>query len=90
MDELSDHERDILDFEAGTFNGAGAKELAIRSRFGLGATHYYQQLNALLDNQAALAHNPTLVNRLRRLRQRRMRSRTARRGDFTDPPTTHT
>ena len=58
MDELSQHERDILDFEAGTFGGPGAKEAAITARFGLGATNYYQQLNALLNTQAALAYNP--------------------------------
>ena len=84
MDELSEHQRDLLDFEAGTFIGAGAKEQAIRARFRLGATSYYQQLNALLDTQAALAHNPALVNRLLRLRASRQRSRTARRRDITD------
>jgi hypothetical protein len=85
MDELSAHQRDILDFEAGTFGGAGSKEQAIRGRFGLGATNYYQQLNALLDSEAALAHNPVLVNRLRRLRARNQRSRSARRTDTTAP-----
>jgi hypothetical protein len=86
MEELSERGRDILNFEAETFVGAGAKEAAIRARFGFGATKYYQQLNALLDTQAALAYDPVLVNRLRRLRQGRQRSRTARRGDVTDPP----
>ena len=85
MEELSAHQRDILDFEAGTFVGAGSKEQAIRARFGLGTTTYYQQLNALLDNEAALAHDPLLVSRLRRQRARNQRSRTARRNDFTRP-----
>ncbi|TPG12903.1 DUF3263 domain-containing protein [Pedococcus bigeumensis] len=85
MEELSARQRDILDFEAGTFAGAGSKEQAIRTRFGVGATNYYQQLNALLDSEAALAHDPLLVNRLRRLRARNQRSRTPRRNDFTEP-----
>ncbi len=69
MDDLTPLQRDILDFETRTFRVAGAKEQAIAEVFGLGATNYYQQLNAMLESQAALAHNPTLVNRL--LRQRR-------------------
>lgn len=87
MDELSQHERDLLDFEAGTFGGPGAKEAAIAARFGLSATDHYQQLNALLTTQAALAYNAVLVNRRLRLRQSRQRSRTARRGGSPDQPT---
>lgn len=30
---------------------------------------YYQLLNALLDDQRALEHDPVTVNRLRRLRE---------------------
>ena len=84
VDDLSQHQLDILDFEARTFTGAGAKEQAIRERFGLGATNYYQQLNALLDSQAALAHNPVLVNRLLRQRARHQRIRSARNNASND------
>lgn len=58
MDDLTPHQRDILDFELRTFTGAGAKEQAIAEVFGLGSTNYYQQLNAVLESQAALAHHP--------------------------------
>ena len=68
------------------FSGAGSKERAIRDEFDLSATRYYQQLNALLDTQAALAHNPLLVNRLLRLRAARRRSRTDHRVGPISPP----
>ena len=45
----------------------------------MSATRYYQVLNALIDAPAALAYDPLLVKRLRRLRQARQRARSARR-----------
>jgi hypothetical protein len=43
--------------------------------FGVSATRYYQSLNVLLDKPGALAAEPVLVGRLRRLRLSRARSR---------------
>src|SRR5690349_18455113 len=70
-------ERDlrILAFEGRWWKHAGAKEQAIRDTFGLSSTRYYQLLNALLDNPAALEQDPVLVGRLRRLRSTRARTR---------------
>ena len=45
----------------------------------MSATRYYQVLNALIDTQAALEHDPMLVKRLRRMRAQRQRARSARR-----------
>jgi hypothetical protein len=70
-DELTDRERELLDFEGQWWRHAGAKEQAIRERFDLTPTRYYQLLNALLDRPAALAHDPALVTRLQRLRTSR-------------------
>ncbi len=78
---LSERDRDILDFENQWWKYGGAKDQAIRDRFGLSATTYYQVLNGLLDREAALAHQPMLVKRLRRLRTTRHRARSARRQD---------
>lgn len=72
---LTGRERDILDFEQQWWRHPGAKEQAIRDRFGLTATRYYRLLNTLLDNPAALAAEPLLVGRLRRLRSARARDR---------------
>ncbi len=50
-------------------------------RVRLSATRYYQVLNALIDREAALAYDPLLVKRLRRMRATRRRTRSARRLD---------
>ncbi|OKI52898.1 DUF3263 domain-containing protein [Micromonospora sp. CB01531] len=72
---LTERERRILTFEQQWWKHAGAKEQAIRDTFGLSATRYYQLLNALLDHPAALAAEPVLIGRLRRLRSSRTRNR---------------
>jgi hypothetical protein len=48
----------------------------------MSATRYYQVLNALIDRPEALAFDPLLVRRLRRLRAARQRARSARRLGF--------
>lgn len=75
---LDQRDIEILDFERSWWKHAGVKEQAIKDRFGLSATRYYQVLNDLLENPAALAHDPILVKRLRRLRTYRQRQRVAR------------
>ena len=72
---LTDREQQILAFEARWWKHAGSKEQAIRDTFGLSSTRYYQLLNGLLDNPAALEHDPVVVGRLRRLRSTRARTR---------------
>lgn len=81
-DGLSRRERDILSFERDWWKYAGAKEEAIKERFALSATRYYQVLNALVDRPEALAADPMLVKRLRRLRSSRQKARAARRLGF--------
>jgi hypothetical protein len=76
--ELSERDVDILDFERSWWKHAGVKEQAIRERFDMSATRYYQLLNELLENPAAAAHDPILVKRLKRLRTYRQRQRVAR------------
>src|SRR6476620_2970863 len=76
--ELGRREREILAFERQWWKYAGAKEQAIRELFDMSATRYYQLLNALIDRPEALAYDPMLVKRLRRMRQTRQRARTSR------------
>lgn len=78
-DALSERDREILAFERQWWKYAGAKETAIRELFGLSATRYYQVLNTLIDDPQALAADPLLVKRLRRMRDERQRARSARR-----------
>ena len=75
---ISELEIRILDFEASWWRYAGAKEAAIKELFELSAARYYQLLNDLIDRDDALAASPMLVKRLRRLREARMNTRTAR------------
>jgi hypothetical protein len=77
--ELSTRDAEILTFERQWWKFAGAKEQAIRDKFQMSATRYYQVLNALIDKPEALAQDPLLVKRLRRLRATRQRNRSAKR-----------
>ena len=71
---LSRREHEMLTFERHWWRRAGAKETAIRDRFGVTPTRYYQVLNALVDRPDALATDPMLVRRLRRVRLARQRT----------------
>ncbi|MFI6447923.1 DUF3263 domain-containing protein [Kitasatospora sp. NPDC050543] len=75
MAGLDARELAVLALEARPWRTAGAKERAIREELGLSSTRYYQLLNALLDRPEALAHAPVLVNRLRRVRERKREAR---------------
>lgn len=77
MEELTDRDRAILDFEAGHWRHDGPKETQIRRRFDMSASRFYQVLNHLIDTPEALAYDPLLVKRLQRLRTARAHRRTA-------------
>jgi hypothetical protein len=72
---LTERERAILDFERTWWSLPGSKEAAIKERFELSATRYYEVLAALLESPGALEYDPLVVRRLRRLRDRRRRAR---------------
>ena len=84
-DGLTRREFDILAFERQWWKYAGAKEEAIKELFAMSATRYYQVLNTLVDRPEALAADPMLVKRLRRLRASRQKARAARRLGFEVP-----
>ena len=72
---LGPQQRAVLDFESRRFKNPGRKEQAIREEFDISPTQFFQKVNALLDDPAALAYNPTLVARLRRIREARQQAR---------------
>ena len=74
---LTCREQEMLTFERQWWRRAGAKDTAIRARFGVAPTRYYQALNALVDRPAALAADPLLIRRLRRLRAARGQRRSS-------------
>lgn len=79
---LTERDREILALERVWWQYTGTKEQAIRDKFDMSTTRYYQVLNALIDREDSLAFDPLLVKRLRRLRAERQRSRSARRLGF--------
>jgi hypothetical protein len=85
-DGLSERDIAVLDFERTWWRHAGSKERAIRERFAVSPTRYYQLLNRLIDDPEAMRHDPMLVKRLRRLRASRSRARSHR---PTDPDQHH-
>jgi hypothetical protein len=72
---LTDRDKAILDFERSWWSEPGPKETAIRDRFELSPTRYYEVLNQLLEDPDAMTYDPLVVRRLRRLRDRRRRQR---------------
>jgi len=77
-EQLTDRERRILDLEARMPRHGGAKEEAIRGELSLTPARYYLLLDRLLDAEAALAYDPLLVRRLRRVRDEGARRRAQR------------
>jgi hypothetical protein len=57
-----------LALEGQFWQTSGAKEDAVRQELGMTLVRYYRRLNQLVDGEAALAHDPVTVNRLRRIR----------------------
>lgn len=72
---LTERDKAIIDFERSWWAEPGPKETAIRERFELSTTRYYQLLNELLESAEAAEYDPLVVRRLRRLRDRRRRAR---------------
>ena len=68
-----------LQLAAATYKYAGARETHVREQLGMSMPIYTRHLDVLLDDPAALAAYPLEVKRLRRLRDARRRTRSARR-----------
>jgi hypothetical protein len=74
---LSVKDKMTLRLEREWFKYPAAKEARIRELFSESSVAYYVRLNALVDRPEALAFDPQVVNRLRRVRERRQRLRGA-------------
>lgn len=68
-----------LRIAAATYRYAGARETDVRRELGMSMPIYTRHLDVLLDRPDALAAYPLEVSRLRRLRDARRRTRSARR-----------
>lgn len=67
----------MLDFERESWKLEIPKERAIREAFGFSPARYHQLLTRVLERPEALAYDPMLVRRLRRVRDERRRRRVA-------------
>ena len=74
---MTDDDRAMLAFERKWWQFAGNKEAEIATQFGMTPVRYYQRLNAVLDDPQAIAFDPQLVRRLRRIRTSREARRSA-------------
>lgn len=75
---LTVREQMALDVERRRWRYLGAKEAWIREHLSMSLTRHAQVVNALLDRPDALEQDAQLVNRLRRLRDRRRDARRSR------------
>jgi hypothetical protein len=78
VQQLTERDREILEFEERWPVPSGAKDHAIRQALGMRPARYYQLLNALIEKPAALAGEPMLVRSLLSVRARRTASRASR------------
>ncbi|MFI0432434.1 MAG: DUF3263 domain-containing protein [Candidatus Nanopelagicales bacterium] len=82
---LNDVDRAVLALERRDWELRGAKEQAIHDQLGWSLGRYYQRLNAILDDPAALRAEPSFVWSLIRRRERSRRLRAGGPGDFVNP-----
>ncbi len=72
---ISERHQAMLEFERNYWTFDEPKETLIRARFQCSADEYYAELNELLEQPAAMAHDPLVVRRVQRQRLRRRRQR---------------
>jgi hypothetical protein len=71
---LSERHQAMLAFEAAWFTLDEDRHDAIRARFACSVEEYNLELNDVIDQPAAMDHDPLVVRRLRRFRDRRRRA----------------
>ncbi|MDX2379704.1 MAG: DUF3263 domain-containing protein [Acidimicrobiia bacterium] len=75
---LSERHAAMLDFERSWWNNDDPRDMVIRARFQCSPAEYHVELTRVLDDPAAIDHDPLVVRRLKRLR---LRARKARQAD---------
>ena len=75
MRVISERHQAMLEFERTYWSFDEPKDTLIRARFQCSADEYYAELNELLEQPAAMAHDPLVVRRVQRQRLRRRRQR---------------
>jgi len=75
MQDLTEHECALLDFEREAWLLTARKNDAIRARLSMSPSTYYRVLHALIERPEAAAYDPLTVLRLRKRREQARRSR---------------
>ena len=75
QNELTDHERAVIDFEREWWQLNSTKNAEIRDRFSISTSSYYRALHVLVDRPEALAYDPLTVRRLRKRREQARREK---------------
>jgi len=73
--ELTERDREILEFERSWWTVDVPKDQQIQEKFQLSITRYHQILIELLDMPAAAIYDPLVIRRLQRQRDRRRQAR---------------
>jgi len=73
--ELTERDKAILDFEGSWWTEQGEKDVLVLERFGLAPDQYIKVLHEILERPEAFEHDPLVVRRLLRLRERNRRAR---------------
>lgn len=68
---LTTDELELLRIAGAPLHRRGEREHVIHETLGMSPTQFWQRVNALLDDVRALEHDPHLIYRLRRIRDRR-------------------
>ena len=76
---LTDQQKAMIDLAGEHFRHAGSLDTAAMERFGMTPTRYWQEMNRLIQTEAAVAYRPQTVALLstRRRTQKRTTSRLA-------------
>ena len=72
---LTERETSIIDFERTWWTLGDTKDELIHARFDCTPQAFNLELSALIDSPDALAHDPLVLRRLRRQRDRKRRAR---------------
>ena len=83
---LSDRDRAILEFERDWWLEPGTKEAALRARLDLSPSRYRELLYAIIDEPDALAFDPLVVRRTRKVRERNRKARFEGKGRSAGEP----
>ena len=74
---LTDTQKAMIDVAAAPYKYAGSVDVIAKERFGLTPTRFWQEINRIVQSEAAYAYRPEAVRRLnsRRRLQRRVQQR---------------